>query len=97
MVGLPKTRRPGSGETNSKGFTYYWSSMNNSHHIKEVATGISSISDADGQMARWAEHIEHLFTVDPPTGQLQTAGLQILDADQPIDETAAFRCRGYSR
>ena len=29
------------------------------------------VSDADGQMAHWAEQ---LFTVDPPSGQLQTAG-----------------------
>ena len=46
------------------------------------------VSDADGQMARWAEYFEQLFTVDPPSGQLQTAGLQALDADPPIDETA---------
>ena len=39
-------------------------------------------------MARWAEYFEQLFTVDPPSGQLQTAGLQMLDADPPIDETA---------
>ena len=46
------------------------------------------LSDADGQMARWAEYFEQLFTVDPPSGQLQTAGLQTLDADPPIDDTA---------
>ena len=46
------------------------------------------VSDADGQMAHWAEYFEQLFTVDPPSGQLQTAGLQTLDADPPIDETA---------
>ena len=46
------------------------------------------VSDADGQMARWAQYFEQLFTVEPPTGQLQTAGLQTLDADPPIDETA---------
>ena len=46
------------------------------------------VSDADGQMARWAEYFEQLFTVDPPSGQLQTAGLQTLDADPSIDETA---------
>ena len=45
------------------------------------------VSDADGQMARWAEYFEQLFMVDPPSGQLQTAGLQTLDADPPIDET----------
>ena len=37
MVGLS-----GSGETNSKGFTYYWSGMSNIHHVKRVAIGISS-------------------------------------------------------
>ncbi|MPC99506.1 hypothetical protein E2C01_094924 [Portunus trituberculatus] len=37
----------------------------------------SLLSDADGQMARRAEYFEfeQLFTVDPPSGQLQTAGL----------------------
>ena len=39
-------------------------------------------------MARWAEYFEQLFTVDPPSGLLRTAGLQMLDADPPIDETA---------
>ena len=39
-------------------------------------------------MARWADYFEQLFTVEPPGGQLQTAGLQTLDADPPIDETA---------
>ena len=39
-------------------------------------------------MARWAEYFEQLFTVDPPSGQLQTAGLQTLNADPPIDVTA---------
>ena len=42
MVGLSETRRLGSGETSSKGFTYYWSSMSNGHHVKGVAIGISS-------------------------------------------------------
>ena len=46
------------------------------------------VSDADGQMARRAEYFEQLFTVDPPSGHLQTAGSQTLDADPPIDETA---------
>ena len=45
-------------------------------------------SDADGQMARWAEYFEQLFTIDPPSGQLRTAELQMLDADPPINETA---------
>ena len=43
MVGLSETRRPGTDETSSKGFTYYWSSMSNGHHIKGVTIGISSI------------------------------------------------------
>ena len=40
MVGLSETRWPGSGETSSKGFTYYWSGMSNGHHVKGVAIGI---------------------------------------------------------
>ncbi|KAG0723422.1 Transposon TX1 uncharacterized protein [Chionoecetes opilio] len=46
------------------------------------------VSDMDGQMARWAEYFGHLFTVDPPTEQLHTTGLQAVDADPPIDESA---------
>ena len=46
------------------------------------------VSGADGQMVRWAEYFEHPFMVDPPSGQLHTAGLQTLDADPSIDETA---------
>ena len=42
MVGLSKTRRSGSGETNSKGITYHWSGMSNGHHVKGVTIGISS-------------------------------------------------------
>ena len=42
MVGLSETRRPGSGATSSKGFTYYWSGMNDGHHVKGVAIGVSS-------------------------------------------------------
>ncbi|KAG0722413.1 hypothetical protein GWK47_006041 [Chionoecetes opilio] len=34
------------------------------------------VSDMDGQMARWAEYFGQLFTVDPPTEQLHTTGLQ---------------------
>ena len=40
-------------------------------------------------MSRRAEYSEQLFTMDPPSGQLQTAGVQTLDADPPIDETAS--------
>ena len=43
--------------------------------------------DADGQMAHSAEYFEQLFSVDPPSGQLQMVGLQTLDADLPIDKT----------
>ena len=50
----------------------------------------SLVADADGQMARWAEYFEQLFTVDPLSRQLRTLGLQTLDADPPIDETAPF-------
>ena len=42
MVGVSEIRRPGSGETSSKGFTYYWSGMSNGHHVKGVAIGMSS-------------------------------------------------------
>ena len=42
MGGLSETRRPGSGETSSKGFTLYRSGMSNGHHVKGVAMGISS-------------------------------------------------------
>ena len=46
------------------------------------------VSDADGQMSRWAEYFGQLFTVDPPSGQLQTTGLPVMDANPPIDEAA---------
>ena len=39
-------------------------------------------------MVHWVEYFEQLFTVDPPSGQLQTAGFQMLDADPSIDESA---------
>ncbi|MPC62927.1 hypothetical protein E2C01_057018 [Portunus trituberculatus] len=42
MVRLFQTRRPGSGKTSSKSFTYYWSGMSNGHHVKGVARGVSS-------------------------------------------------------
>ena len=42
MVGLSETRKPGSGETNSKGYTYYCSGMSNGHHVMWVAIGVSS-------------------------------------------------------
>ena len=37
-----KTRRPGSGKTSNKGFTYYWSGMTIGHFVKGVAIGIFS-------------------------------------------------------
>ena len=46
------------------------------------------VSDADGEIARWAEYFEHLFMVDPPSGELQTARLETLHANRPIVETA---------
>ena len=42
MVELSETRRPGSDETSSKGFTYYQFGICNGHHVKWVAIGISS-------------------------------------------------------
>ena len=41
-VGLSETRRPGSGETSSKVFTYCWSGMSNGHHVIGVSMGVSS-------------------------------------------------------
>ncbi|KAG0728675.1 Craniofacial development protein 2 [Chionoecetes opilio] len=42
IVGLFETRRPGSAETSSGGYTYYWSGMSNGHRDRGVAIGISS-------------------------------------------------------
>ncbi|KAG0730190.1 Craniofacial development protein 2 [Chionoecetes opilio] len=42
IVGLSETRRPGSGETSSGGYTYYWSGLSNGHRVRGVAIGISS-------------------------------------------------------
>ena len=61
MVGPSETRRPGSTETSSEGFTYYWSGMSNDHHVKGVAIGISSrlqLSVVDVTLGD--EHIMHL-------------------------------------
>ncbi|KAG0711895.1 LINE-1 retrotransposable element ORF2 protein [Chionoecetes opilio] len=46
------------------------------------------VSDMNGQIARWAEYFGQLLTVNPPTEQLHTTGLQAVDADPPIDKTA---------
>ena len=40
------------------------------------------------QVACWAEYFEHLFTVNPPSRQVQTTGLQVMDADPPINKAA---------
>ena len=45
------------------------------------------VSEADGQIAHGAQYFQQLFTVNPPIGQLQTTGLQVADADPPINET----------
>ena len=42
IVKFIETRRPGSSETSSKGFIYYWSGMSNGHHVKGVTIGVSS-------------------------------------------------------
>ena len=38
-------------------------------------------------MVCWVEYFEQLFKVNPPSGQLQTTGLQVVDADPTIKET----------
>ena len=58
-------------------------------HVSAIQTAnVCLVSDADGQMARRAQYFEQLFTADPPSGQHEIAGLQTLDVDPPIDETA---------
>ena len=44
------------------------------------------VSDVDGQKVRWAEYFEQLFKVNPPSEQLQTTGLQVMDVDPPIND-----------
>ena len=39
IMGLSETRRLGSDEINSRGFTYYWSGMSNGARLKGVAIG----------------------------------------------------------
>ena len=46
------------------------------------------VSNADGQTACWAEYFDQLFKINPPRGKLQTTGLQVMDADMPINEAA---------
>ena len=47
------------------------------------------VSAVDGQLARQGEYFEHLFKVNPPSGHLQTTGLQVMDADPPINQAAS--------
>ncbi|KAG0710316.1 Craniofacial development protein 2 [Chionoecetes opilio] len=42
IVGLSELRRPGSGETSSGSYTYFWSGMSNGDHVQGLAIGISS-------------------------------------------------------
>ena len=37
-------------------------------------------------MTHWAEYFEQLFKVNPLSGWFQTTGLQVMDADPPINE-----------
>ena len=46
------------------------------------------VSDADGQIARWAEYFEQLFKVNPARGQFQITGFQMMDADPSINDIA---------
>ena len=39
-------------------------------------------------MAHWTKYFEQLFKVNPLSGQLQTTGLQVMDADPPINQAA---------
>ena len=48
------------------------------------------VSDAEGQMARWAEYFEQLFKFNTPRGKLQPTGLQVANADPAINEAAPF-------
>ncbi len=41
VAALSEVRRPGSGETSSWGYTYYWSGCSNGSHTRGVAVAIS--------------------------------------------------------
>ena len=41
-------------------------------------------------MARWAEYFEQLFKVNTLREKLQTTGLQVMNADLPINKAALF-------
>ena len=44
------------------------------------------LSVGNGQMPRWAEYFEQLFKVNPLSRWLKATGLQVMDADPPINE-----------
>ena len=46
------------------------------------------VSDADEQMAHWAEYFEQLIKVNPASGHFQTSGLMVMNTDLPINEAA---------
>ena len=46
------------------------------------------VSDADEQMPCWAVYFQQMFKINPPTGWLQTTGLQVLNADPSINQAA---------
>ena len=47
------------------------------------------VSDADERIALWAEYFEQLFKFNPPSGWLQTTGLQVMNADLIINKAAS--------
>lgn len=49
------------------------------------------ILDMAGQQACFVECYVQLYMAEPPIGQLQTTGLQTLDADPSIDEAKSER------
>ena len=51
---------------------------------------ICFVTDSDEQMVRWCKYFQQLFKVNPPTGQLQITGLQMVDADPPINEAPPY-------
>ncbi len=45
------------------------------------------VADMDEVRLRWAEYFERLYVAEPPSRQLSLAGVQMLAADPPVDET----------